>query len=155
MIKLKISKFIIILFCSFLLFILDRIIKIIAKSGETFETIFVDFKYTPNPYIAFSIPISGFLLYFLIGLGIFFIISSLIIEVRQKEWLGFLGFNLILIGAISNLLDRIFTGSVTDYFVFLGISVLNLSDIFIFIGIVIVLISIFKTNKKDKLFFKK
>src|SRR6056297_773371 len=127
----NLSKIVTITGNAFLLFVLDRIIKHIAKSGKIFDFWIFKFKYTPNPYIAFSIPIYGVLLYILVGLGIFFIINSLILELKNKDWLGFLGFNLILVGAMSNLLDRILTGVVIDYFVFLDISIFNLSDIFI------------------------
>ena len=49
------------------------------------------------------------------------------------------GFVLIISGAASNLVDRIFLGYVRD-FIDVGIATVNLADIFIWIGIVIVIL---------------
>lgn len=57
------------------------------------------------------------------------------------------GFSLIFGGAISNLLERIWLGYVTD-FIFLSNGVLNLADVFIFLGIIVLLITIVKPKMK-------
>jgi signal peptidase II len=57
---------------------------------------------------------------------------------------------LIIIGAISNLLDRIYQGGVIDFINFFGLTVINLSDIYISLGVAWLLFDELKKNKRIK-----
>jgi lipoprotein signal peptidase len=57
---------------------------------------------------------------------------------------------LIIIGAISNLLDRIYQGGVIDFINFFGLTVINFSDIYISLGVAWLLFDELKKNKRIK-----
>jgi signal peptidase II len=46
----------------------------------------------------------------------------------------------IIIGAVSNLIDRLIYGAVLDYITLFGIAFINLADLLIFIGILRILV---------------
>lgn len=56
-----------------------------------------------------------------------------------------LGWSLILAGALSNLLDRIFYHSVVDY-ILIWTGIINISDLLIIIGLIIFLINLRNKN---------
>jgi lipoprotein signal peptidase len=57
---------------------------------------------------------------------------------------------LIIIGAISNLLDRIYQGGVIDFINFFGLTIINFSDIYISLGVAWLLFDELKKNKRIK-----
>lgn len=97
------------------------------------------FQIIENPGIIFQINLPGFFEIFavaiLLGIFVVFFFRS------SNIWQNHSGFYLIVGGALSNLLDRIPDGVVTD-FIDLGVSVLNLADIAILGGIVLLLVDI-------------
>jgi signal peptidase II len=82
---------------------------------------------------------------------ILFLILYLIFRKIPKEKL--LALSLVLTGAIGNLLDRLFYGSVVDMFYFqfghFSYPVFNLADSYITLGIIWFLFSSLKERKKD------
>ena len=134
-----VSFFILIVFC------LDRILKYLAIAGKIF--------YFKNTGIAFSVPLSqNLILYFniLISLILIFLIYLLIKFLEQKNNLLFvLSFELLIIGTVSNLIDRIKFGFVIDYFNF-GFFYNNLADIFIIAGLLILFWKLIFKNNFDK-----
>ncbi len=56
---------------------------------------------------------------------------------------------MIISGGLSNLFDRFFLGSVTDYFYLKGFAIFNFADICITIGCLMLLISIWFLEKKE------
>ena len=132
-------------------FIVDRYLKNLALS-QTIESktalinnIFF-FNFTPNYYMAFSLPFGGRLLTLLTGLIIITIFIFLIYLIKKsKSKLVIIGVLLILIGAVSNIYDRLIFGYVIDYLYLINFTVFNIADIFISAGAILVLIS---TNKK-------
>lgn len=85
----------------------------------------------------------------------FFIILFLVFYLgfRKIAWQRFLALGLVLTGAIGNLLDRFFYGSVIDMFYFqfgsYSYPVFNLSDVYITLGIIWFLLSSLKEMRRD------
>ncbi len=132
-------------------FIADRYLKILALqnfSEKSHNLIgdFLAFTFTPNYYIAFSLPLSGLFLNILLIIIITGLMLWLfkVIKKPENNYLIF-GLFLILLGALSNLLDRLAYGYVIDYFYLQYFSVFNLADIGISIGALLALIGL---NKK-------
>ncbi len=129
-----------------LLFITDRITKhFFAKNSE--KEIFLFFKenfklwfnFSKNYDIAFGIKIHQGLLYSLIIIALAFLLILLIKNYFRFNILQTFFISLIIIGAISNLIDRLTFGYVID-FINLSIKnwpwpVFNLSDCFITLGV--------------------
>jgi lipoprotein signal peptidase len=118
------------------LFILDRIFKSFALAGLTKDFYFIKFFLSLNPNIALGLPIKGVFFYIattLIILGIIFVLFNSYKKNKPKD---ILIFTLILVGAISNLLDRIKQGQVVDYFNFFALINFNISDLMILTGVV-------------------
>lgn len=137
-------------------FIGDRLLKDLAIKQEISTNInlitnLLTFHFTLNPYIAFSLPISGIILNILITLiviGLFLVIIYLILVKKgQNSLLPYLTF--ILFGAISNLLDRYQLGGVIDYFNLKYFTIFNIADVMISIGIFFVFIKTIKNDKKN------
>lgn len=132
-------------------FIADRYLKNLALSQitETKTTLINNiffFNFVPNYYMAFSLPFGGRLLIILIGLIIITILIFLIHLIKKsKKRLIIIGAFLILLGAISNIYDRLTFGYVIDYLYLKHFTVFNLADVSISFGAILVLISI---NKK-------
>ena len=129
----------------------DRYLKILSQnlgSISSFKLIkdFFSFTFTPNYNIAFSIPFSGPILNFLIGIIIIVLLFFLFFSNKEKPK-PFISFALlmILLGAISNFIDRLTYGYVIDYFYLQYFTVFNLADVGISLGALLALIAI---NKK-------
>ncbi len=130
------------LFFSGCFLVLDQILKKIAQNNnsDSFYLIknIIGWEYFENYGIAFSLPMPKLLLITLIPL----IIVSLFIfllKTKKKKFLFAFSVSLIIAGAISNLIDRVFFGFVIDYFrVFT--SVINIADIMIIVGGLILIV---------------
>lgn len=133
-------------------FIVDRYLKIFALNHSLDKPIklignFLSFAFTPNYYMAFSLPIGGWVLNtaILIALGI---LTYYLIVLKNKNnnkleiYLVFF----ILAGALSNIIDRLVCGYVIDYLHLKFFTVFNVADIMICIGALILII--FNLNKK-------
>lgn len=132
-------------------FIVDRYLKnlAIAQAIES-KTALINniffFSFTPNYYMAFSLPFGGKILNILIGLMIIVIFIFLIYLIKKnKSKLTIIGGIFILLGAISNIYDRLIFGYVIDYLYLINFTVFNLADVSISSGAFMILIS---NNKK-------
>ena len=109
---------------------IDRLLKTYAKLADPEISLISDifiFRYEENPYIAFSLPLSGPLL----SLVIASIIFALIILARdryKKESAELIPIIFIIFGAASNLYDRLLHGFVIDYLYLRYFTVFNLAD---------------------------
>lgn len=135
-------------------FVADRLLKNNAlKLGfNHFEQIIgniLTFRLAFNENIAFSLPFSGLWLNILISLVVFalflIIIYSKIKRSLELEKIFFL--SLILLGAVSNLLDRFFYGAVVDYFDLKYFTIFNLADVMITTGVLALFILLMKKSK--------
>ncbi|MDD2681080.1 MAG: signal peptidase II [Patescibacteria group bacterium] len=137
-------------------FITDRILKNTALKlgeGQIYPLIknWLDFHYVPNPFIAFSIPVSGLILNILIITSILALAiytAHLIIAKKSSNTFILLLF-FILFGAISNLLDRVIYGFVIDYLDFRYFTILNLADIMISVPCIILIFKIYGNDRKN------
>lgn len=110
----------------------------------------VYFHFVKNFGIAFSINLYSPLL---IAITVFAIILLCIVleySLRKNNVFYITGASLILLGAVSNLYDRIIYGYVVDYIDVLFFSVFNVADAMITMGIIIIFLSeIFNKDKKN------
>jgi len=122
-------------------FIADRWLKHLAidKADEPSLHLIGDFfifDFTKNPYISFSLPLSGWWLNLVLGVVIIVLIFYIIYLISNKnsQRLLILPLTFILFGAISNIIDRIQYGYVVDYLEMRYFSVFNLADAMISLG---------------------
>jgi len=127
------------------LFILDRFLKYFSLKyffGKDLFLIsdFFKFSFAENEGIAFSIPINQNILIFLIVIIILFILFFLFKLNKKKSFGEIFALTIILFGAVSNLIDRLFYGSVIDYFNLKYFTIFNLADVMIFCGVIFIMI---------------
>lgn len=108
------------------LFILDRLTKIY------FETI------DKNAGIAFSLSLPDFILYFLLTIVFLLVIFFWIKNIKSQNILKW-PWGLVVIGAFSNILDRLKYGGVIDFINLPYFAIFNLSDVFICFGVLWIL----------------
>ncbi|MCU0680235.1 MAG: signal peptidase II [Planctomycetes bacterium] len=145
-----------IIFLVAIFFILDRILKQASLglgSESTFQNLvgnWLSFGFTPNYYIAFSLPLSGFWLNVSIGLFIIGLIFFLFYYFFKRNFWENILLLTIILGAISNYWDRWQYGFVIDYLAIKYFSVLNLADIMISLGAILLLFLNLKPRPKLK-----
>ena len=114
------------------LLILDRFLKIFfLKTLSTEDGVFALYI---NKNIAFSLPVPVQVLYpllFLVVLALLFVWYRDLRSEKKYIW----PYGLIIIGAASNIWDRLQYGGVIDYFNVPFFTVFNLSDVYIFLGV--------------------
>ena len=129
---------------------LDQILKYFARTNPDFSYYllkpWLGWEYFTNPGIAFSLPFSNTLLIILTPL---IILALFIILTKQKKpSLYFvLGLQLIITGAISNLIDRVLFSITIDYLRILT-GIINLADILIMSGVLLLILGDWKKRKK-------
>lgn len=133
-------------------FLVDRYLKFLAVNNWTNgpKKIFSDiltFSFAPNYNIAFSLPLSGVWLNILIIFIIAAIIGYLFINKRHLSSIETILFFGIIIGALSNFLDRLKYGYVVDYLDLKWFTVFNLADVLISISTVTLVLYLFRTKK--------
>lgn len=118
-------------------FILERLSLPEGRFGSFFFSIGLH----KNPGIAFDIPVPFFIL---LPLSVFLLIGLWYTTRRysNQPWLK-AGTFTIIIGAVGNLIDRIWHGFTTDYLIFFDRSAINLSDVLIVLGVIV----LFKAQK--------
>lgn len=129
---------------SLLLFIIDRVTKyLIIKipSEGIFFSKNIGLKLYQNPGLAFSLPLPNILNIFLTALIVVGLIYFLIKFLKRNLTYFFLPISLILIGSISNLMDRVQGGGVIDFISIYLWPAFNLADCYIVIGIVLLFFS--------------
>ena len=134
------------------LIIFDRFFKFLAKKFFLNNQIkiigdFLKFNFAKNYFIAFSIPISGYILNILIILIILLLLILIIKFIQKKEFFSSIYLFFIILGASSNLFDRIYYGYVIDYFDLKYFTIFNLADCLIVFGSIGLLLALNKKNK--------
>ena len=130
--------------------ILDRFLKGLAIRAFEINIVgqILKFNLVKNFYIAFSLPLFGFWLNAVIFLIIFLLLYFFIRSWRDKEQLAGVCLFAIILGASSNLLDRLKYGYVIDYFDLKYFTVFNLADAMIVIGVLLLLVASYKKEAK-------
>lgn len=140
-------------------FVLDRYLKNLAlklSPGESVNLIadFFSFSFTKNPYIAFSLPLSSSII---TPLVVAIIISLIVVIIRliykQKHLsLQVIFLIIILLGAVSNAIDRLQYAYVIDYLRLKNLSVFNIADAMISLGTMLYIYTSFiKEDSVDKI----
>ena len=107
------------------IFFIDRLSKIIAKNkGIIFQ----------NKNIALNIHLPPNILFPVIFFILTFLIFLLVKSYQKKKIFFIFSLNLIILGAFSNLLDRLFFGYVIDFIKIPVFSIFNLADVMIISG---------------------
>jgi len=125
---------------SFNFFLIDRLIKWFFSyfpEKEINLDSFLKFKISWNKDLAFSLPFP-----FDISLFSAIIIASLFYFLKKEKKL-FFPLILIILGGLSNLLDRIFYNAVLDYLNLFNLSAFNLADLMIISGLILWAIFLF------------
>ena len=130
--------------------ILDRFFKnfVLVEPERRFNLIGEILKFSSqfNRYIAFSLPLSGVMLSFFILLIIIIFIWLSLSSWRLRDDFKSISLALIILGASSNLWDRIWHGAVIDYLDLKYFTVFNLADVIIVTGVILLIIIL---NKKS------
>ncbi|KKP59502.1 MAG: Lipoprotein signal peptidase [Candidatus Magasanikbacteria bacterium GW2011_GWC2_34_16] len=143
------NKKIVFYFIAPILFLLDQSLKWQAlHNWNTSHLINKYFGWQPflNSGIAFGIPLPSWLI-ILITIPIIFLLIYLLI--KNKNIFYTVAYLLIILGAISNLADRLLYNNTVDYLQILT-GVINLGDVMIVFGFVIYICNLKKLNSKDK-----
>lgn len=124
------------------IFILDRLVKYWAMNRLPEEGIFifekfggVGLQFSKNPGIAFGIPLPQVLVYLLFIFCFLALMYLIIQSYKKKNQVLFLTLSIILLGALSNLIDRMVYGYVVDYINILIWPVFNIADVMIVGGV--------------------
>lgn len=133
-------------------FLIDRYLKYLAinnwvNNPKKILSNILTFSLTPNYNIAFSLPLSGIWLNILILFIIAAIIAHLLFNRKHLPSVEIIPFLGIIIGALSNFIDRLKYGYVVDYLDLKWFTVFNLADVLISISTIILIIYLFKTKK--------
>lgn len=116
-----------------LAFLADRVMKTVALS-ENGRGAFV-FKATLNSGAVFSLPIPTPAI---AALSALVMAGILVFTLRSRSPLGDTGAALVLLGGLSNLIDRIRLGAVVDIFS-VGLATFNVSDMMVVLGALLIL----------------
>ena len=143
--------FSLIIFCV----LLDAITKISAEKYLLSEIIliphFLSLEYIRNPWIAFSIPVTGIFLKIITIVLIFWIIYYYRKEEKRKKNIYIdISFWLILAGAIGNAWERILRNSVTDFISLQNFAIFNIADSCITLWAILFAFTIFQEQHKKK-----
>lgn len=147
----KFKKIVLLVSLCFDVFMLESLIKYyllnkVPPEGFYFFSNFLQIIYTPNQNVAFSLPLPQ-ILTIVIVIVILIFLSYLWRQSMQKSKLWELtAASLIILGALSNLIDRLFFGYVIDYINIFIWPVFNLADVMIVSGVIIYILTEFKTR---------
>ncbi len=124
----------------FSLFIVDRLTKVYILQKSSLVSNLVEsvqddfFVLYLNKNLAFSLPVSIFILWPLLILILSFLLFFCY-QAYQAKQLTVWPLSLIVVGAISNILDRLLYGGAVDFISFWNFPIFNLSDVYISFGV--------------------
>lgn len=131
------------------LIFVDQFTKLLARRGNiNFDLNFLNFSLAYNKGVSFGFfdNFTPFYLVLALNISALFLIRRFL---NSNDVFQEFGKNLLITGAISNLIDRVFAGKVTDFINFLDLTIFNLADLYITIGVLIYIfrvVIIFFTN---------
>lgn len=150
----KILKILVLNIFVFILFLIDRVLKYFFSTYDGDFFILGDWltlRVAYNSGIAFGLPINNTI--FLISYFVIFLILVwwLISSYKSKKYFNIFALTLIIAGAFSNLLDRLYIGKVIDYIDIKFYSIFNLADVMIVLGVIVLLMVLFLKNQKNNI----
>lgn len=111
--------------------------------------------YVKNEGAAFSVFSGKRYLLIAISIIVFFVLADYIKKNKITKKLEIISLGMIMGGLVGNLIDRLLYSAVIDYlsFIIFGykFAIFNLADIGIVVGIIILIISMFKEKRTNKL----
>jgi len=129
---------------------LDRFFKALVLSNRAGEFKLLGeilkFSYRSNYNIAFSLPLAGRWLIAVISFIILLLIFYLVQALRGREGRIAIYLFFIIMGAASNLFDRLRYGFVIDYLDLKYFTVFNLADVAIIAGVFLIILSFYKNE---------
>lgn len=134
----------------------DRFLKFLAVEGyfepskKIISNLF-SLNFIKNPYISFSLPVGGWGLNVAIALLICALCSYALYYIRQKNFFVSIMLFAMLLGAISNFVDRLKYGYVIDYFDLKFFTVFNLADAMIVLSAIGLAGALFLEEKKKNI----
>ncbi len=145
---------IIIFISAVFLLLIDRFLKILALNCLCEYNIIgeiLNFNFTKNYYIAFSLPLGGDILLVIILIMLIFLLAASLKLAKKREWIQMSLFVSVLLGAISNFFDRLQYGYVIDYIDLKYFTVFNVADVMIVCSFFLLfLVQLIDNNTKDK-----
>ncbi len=140
-------------------FVLDRYLKSLALKlapGESINLIsdLFSFSFSKNPYIAFSLPIGPNVITPLVIIIIISLIMAILWLIYKQKRLSLqtIFLIIILLGAVSNAIDRLQYTYVIDYLRLKNLSVFNIADAMISLGTILYIYTSFiKEDLGDKI----
>jgi signal peptidase II len=134
------------------LIILDRVFKVWSKlvwSAKPQElTSWFHLTYSPNSSLAFSLPANQYFILAVV-IALFLIITAVGLNKLRRQDYQAIWWLLIVLGAASNLLDRLLYGAVIDYLSVPWLTTFNLADGLITVGVAaLVLQELLPKNQK-------
>jgi signal peptidase II len=138
---------------SVLFVIFDRFLKVLAYQYFTGNAVslvggILSYSFAENYRIAFSLPLSGSILHVLVFLMIIILLFAWLGQIKKQRFDIAAALTFIIIGAISNLLDRWLYGFVIDYFNLKYFTVFNIADMMITGGVLAILFITIKGRGK-------
>ena len=114
-------------------FLSDRLLKYLSLKESSLVLIpkLLNFNFFANKNIAFSLPLEGPWLNIIISLIIALLVFYVFRFYSQLNSLTIFSLAAIIIGALSNLSDRLFYGFVIDYLDLSRFTIFNLADVLI------------------------
>jgi signal peptidase II len=131
--------------------VLDRVIKVISlRRPGNFQIIGDILKFDPieNKNIAFSLPLNGVWLEVTIAAAIIFLIFFFADSIKKQTLVKACFLLYVILGAASNLYDRLVFGAVIDYLDLKYFTVFNLADVMIVGGAAGLIVFINRSGKK-------
>lgn len=136
--------------------LLDQISKFLIENsmelGDSLPVIegIFHITYILNPGAAFGILENQRLFFILIATIMILMTGYIYPRIPQKSKMLRLGVGMLFGGAVGNLIDRIRTGLVVDFFDFKIWPIFNIADIFIVVGVGMIIIAMFYADCKMK-----
>ena len=119
-----------------LVFALDRAVKYALMRQGSLGPL----EPSLNDNIAFSLPFPRVFLGATIALIIALVAVAMARAVQRRSGFEVFGYGCVLIGAVSNVIDRLRFGSVVDYLHFWIVPIFNLADVLIVAGVAVLFI---------------
>lgn len=132
-------------------FLIDRFLKLWFAAQPEFRLSVIEpvlrFEYAENSGIAFGLPLGGPILLLLSVIILVALVGAINYAYRSGQPFRVVALISIMIGAASNLIDRIRFGFVIDYINVPFFTIFNLADVMITVGVVTLGLELLRQQK--------